>query len=518
MQISVNVTIKIQTFLKKHKRVILCILCFLAMLRIFFFSAIFPFFNNVDEQAHFDTVVKYSKGHLPHKEKDNYEYETAKFIVLYGSPEYFHSSKNFNFTGIPPPLWTFDREQLSSHKKEQLDKYINKQIGEWTTIKNHEAFSPPLYYTIAGIWYNLLKISGFKGGNLLYGIRFLNVFLYGILFYLAYLICKNTNKNNIAMQFGILLLLTFFPQDVFFSISSDVLSPLLCLLSLYLLIKISKSNRSSLFHLITGIAVSAAFLTKFTNLPILIIFIILIIIRIRKLLNEERLKEQLPKLFLLVFGCLLPIIFWLGWNSFVLGDITGNAAKLRYQGVTVKPLAEIWNHPIFTINGLSIFVIDTIITFWRGEFVWGLQRIASVEADFFYFISSCIFIPVSVISALVLKDDYSPEHRFFNYISILYLFLSILLLVMLSIMFDFGPSVCPSREYPYFSNGRLILGALIPFLILYVDGLRVIVTRISARINPLLIVLLICILIMFSQIYITYPVFISNYNWFHMYQ
>ena len=116
MQISISFTSEIQTFLKKHKRVILCILCVLAMFRIFFFSALFPFFNNVDEQAHFDTVVKYSKGYLPDKEKDNYEYESAKLIVLYGSPEYFHSSKDFNFAGMHPPLWTYDRKQLSSHK------------------------------------------------------------------------------------------------------------------------------------------------------------------------------------------------------------------------------------------------------------------------------------------------------------------------------------------------------------------------------------------------------------------
>ena len=516
MQMSISFTTKIQTFLKNHKRVLLCILCSLAMLRIFFFSAIFPFFNNVDEQAHFDTVVKYSKGYLPHKENVNYEYESAKLIVLYGSPEYFYSSKDFNFAGIPSPLWTFDRKQLSSYNKEQIDKFINKQIVEWTIKNNLEAFSPPLYYAFAGMWYNLLKISGFKGGNLLYGIRFLNVFLYGILFYLAYLLCKNTNKNNLLMQFGILLLLTFFPQDVFYSINSDVLSPILCLLSLYLLIKISKSNRSSLFHLITGIAVSAAFLTKFTNLPILIIFIILIILRIRNLLNEKRLKEQLPKLLLLVLGCLLPIIFWLGRNSFVLGDITGNAAKIHYLGWTVKPLSELWNHPIFTLKGLTYFVSGVLMTFWRGEFVWGLQRISSVIADSFYVISSCIFIPVSIISTLASKEDYSPEQLFLNYISAFLFFFFIFLLAILSIIYDFGTCWYPSRDYPFFTSGRLILGAFLPFLILYWDGLRVTVTRISARINPLLIVLLICILIMFSEIYITYPVFISNYNWFHM--
>jgi hypothetical protein len=156
------------------------------------------------------------------------------------------------------------------------------------------------------------------------------------------------------------------------------------------------------------------------------------------------------------------------------------------------------------------------MTFWRGEFVWGLQRISSVIADSFYVISSCIFIPVSIISTLASKEDYSPEQLFLNYISAFLFFFFIFLLAILSIIYDFGTCWYPSRDYPFFTSGRLILGAFLPLLILYWDGLRVTVTRISARINPLLIVLLICILIMFSEIYITYPVFISNYNWFHM--
>jgi hypothetical protein len=49
--------------LNERKWVLL--LCVFAAIHVFIFSATFPFFNDVDEQAHFDLVVKYSHGHVP---------------------------------------------------------------------------------------------------------------------------------------------------------------------------------------------------------------------------------------------------------------------------------------------------------------------------------------------------------------------------------------------------------------------------------------------------------------------
>lgn len=511
-----NVISGIQTLLHSHKRLFLCALCLVAMLRIFFFSAAFPFFNNVDEQIHFDTVVKYSKGYFPQNADTFFEDESARLIVLYGSPEYFHSANDFNFSNMPPPLWSIDRDQLPAYERERMDRYIDRRMAEWTARKNIEALSPPVYYAVAGLWYDVLKIAGFKDGNVLYGIRFLNAFLYGILFYLAYLLCRTVSPNNIPMQAGVLLLLTFFPQDVFYGINSDVLSPLLCLLSLYMLFQIVNRERSHLFHFLTGTAVAATFLTKLTNVPVIIIFAAVLVIRSRKLLHEKRFKDQWAKLLLLVSASSLPIIFWLIRNYLNFGDLTGNAAKMNHLGWTVKPFAEIWNHPIFTFSGIAYFITDLLKTFWRGELVWGMQVIASAVTDYFFVISSLIFIPAGMIHTLASKDGYSPEHRVLNYTSALILFLYIFVLAALSVTFDFGACFYPSRENPFFTSGRLILGALLPFLILYWDGLSLMVTTISKRLNPVIVALLVGLFIMVAEIYLTYPVFESGYNWFHI--
>ena len=42
----------------RYERLIIAGLCLAAAIRVFAFSAAFPFFNNVDEQAHFDMVFE----------------------------------------------------------------------------------------------------------------------------------------------------------------------------------------------------------------------------------------------------------------------------------------------------------------------------------------------------------------------------------------------------------------------------------------------------------------------------
>ena len=53
------------TFGDSRERKIVLLLCALAAIHVFVFSAAFPLFNNVDEAAHFDLVLKYSRGDLP---------------------------------------------------------------------------------------------------------------------------------------------------------------------------------------------------------------------------------------------------------------------------------------------------------------------------------------------------------------------------------------------------------------------------------------------------------------------
>ena len=90
------------------------------------------------------------------------------------------------------------------------------------------------------------------------------------------------------------------------------------------------------------------------------------------------------------------------------------------------------------------------------------------------------------------------------------------LLVLLSLSFDFGNCPYPSREWPYFSSGRLMLGALVPFLIMYLGGLEVVLRwlRLSwARVPALMIF---AGFMATSQLALSIDVFASQFNWFHL--
>jgi Na+/proline symporter len=87
-------------------------------------------------------------------------------------------------------------------------------------------------------------------------------------------------------------------------------------------------------------------------------------------------------------------------------------------------------------------------------------------------------------------------------------------LALLSIQFDFGNCINPSRAHPYFTSGRLLSGALIPFAIVYVYGLFWACRRINTAL-PLIVLGLIVVFVTTSEILVNRVVFSSEHNWFH---
>ena len=87
-------------------------------------------------------------------------------------------------------------------------------------------------------------------------------------------------------------------------------------------------------------------------------------------------------------------------------------------------------------------------------------------------------------------------------------------LALLSIQFDFGNCINPSREHPYFTSGRLLSGALIPFAVVYVSGVSWVFRRINAA-SVLIALGLIVVLVTTSEVLVNRVVFVSEHNWFH---
>src|SRR5712671_3756049 len=93
-----------KTFANKGESILILLLCVAAATRVFIFAAAFPFFSNVDEDLHFDLVMRYSHGQPP-RSYDVLTNESISTIALYASPEFLLPPQYFPDGQIPPPLW-----------------------------------------------------------------------------------------------------------------------------------------------------------------------------------------------------------------------------------------------------------------------------------------------------------------------------------------------------------------------------------------------------------------------------
>lgn len=82
-----------------------------AAIRVLVFSAAFPFFNNVDERRHFDLVIKYAEGHVPHG-AELISLATLPYLSHYASPEFLSAPEDFE-GGYYGPMWKHPAEEIA---------------------------------------------------------------------------------------------------------------------------------------------------------------------------------------------------------------------------------------------------------------------------------------------------------------------------------------------------------------------------------------------------------------------
>jgi hypothetical protein len=490
-----------------HELIIILLLCITAALRVFLFNAAFPFFNNVDEESHFDLVYKYSHGQIPKASIEDYRRQAIELIILYKTPEYLAEVGQYPDGIVPPPI--------AEHPNPRETAEFNNLVTMWQLkIKNPEAGSFPVYYTIAGLWCAFGRLLGMDGVSLLYWIRFLNAPLFAVFVWFCYLIGRNCFQNNHLQRIALPLIAAFFPQDVFYTINNDAISPLLFAVSLFMLLQLYLEEKSYAYHFVAGLIVAATFLAKISNIIVLVLFGLITILKL-KILSCDK-KTNIFRLISLLAATVIPIAVWLTRNQFVLGAITGSSEKIDYLGWTVKPFGQLWSHPILKPSGFVYFIKELTKTFWRGELVWYRTPMALSGMDLFYIVSSIIFIFASGLGLAISWKKAEEHHRTIILISFLTVASSVFVLAVLSMLYDFGECLYPSLEKPYFISGRLISGAILPFLIIYIDGLRQFFFRLKDSLYPLVVVAAVAIIITCSEILLTLDVFKSQYNWFHL--
>jgi hypothetical protein len=432
-----------------------------AGLRVLLGAACLPFFTNVDEWAHFDLVYKYARGYRPQRDSQRYSEGSIPYLALYWSPEYFKPRGNAPPGAVPPPL--FERPRAVQ------EAAVAAALSDPPRF-NHEAYSPPVYYLLAGGWFNLGEWLGVRGGSLLYWVRFLNAPLYAGLIVGAYVFCRRFYPGRPAAAWAVPVLVAFFPQDVFYTINSDVVSPALFLTAFGLLLEWDRRERAPAWlGAAAGLSTAAVVLVKYSNVAILAVFGL---VWVRRLTRRDGAPAALGAVALA-----LPLGVWFFHNQMELGDAFGTALKTQQLHWSPKPLSEIFDHPLFTPGGLGYFATELVERYWRGEIVWHLRVLALAPADWFFVAATALALCAAALRRFARGSRVPEPERRADTLCWLALAASVGLLVALSLRYDFGDCPYPSRERPYFVSGRLLIGTLVPFLVLFVSGLEFLAER-----------------------------------------
>ena len=490
---------------KSSEKKFVLLLCVAAAIHVFVFCAAFPFFNNVDEPAQFDLVLEYSHGHAPRGETATSK-EASLYLAIFCSCAYLGPAGG----GPSPPLpWTLPADQMK--------QAVAINSAGWQTTKNYEGSEPPLYYALAGAWWDVGKCLGFSLGSLLYWIRFLNIVFVVALVWLSYGAAKIVFPENQFVRLAVPLLVALMPQSAFYSIGNDVLSPI-CFGGLFLcVIKWFRAEHLSVrLGAITGLVFAATYLTKMTNLPLLAVAAVAIFLAIARTHGTP--GKAMPALVTFFCCAVPPILGWMLWSKLNYGDLTGSKLKMEHFGWTLKPFSQWWHHPIFSPIGVWTYLSGQLSTFWQGEFEWyypPLGRPMALPGT--AAIYTLLTFAVTVVASPALLPNKNPDQsqRHALQLNLACCGTTLAFFALASVIYDFHDCVNPSRQHPFFQAGRMMLGTLIPFLLLFACGIDRALNRFGNRTKFTVLTVLVLVMLV-VEIATNWPAFPNQYNWFHL--
>ncbi len=471
-----------------------------AALRIWIFSAAFPFFTNVDEHKHVDMVFKYARGQLPRPGADAFESETGVLLGILGSPEYQLPPAS----PAPPPPWHRPAAEMLA-KLERDQAFLAFRA-------NKEAFQPPGYYATAAAWLWVGRGLGLQSGALLYWVRGLGGLAALLLVLLGWAGLRRAYPGDRLVSLGVPLLIAVFPLDAVCYVTRDALTPLFAGAVFLLALRLARAPDSpAVWYAATGLLTALACLTQYTNVAL---FGACAVVSLYALADGARGSARRLRLVWLWGLALAPLALWLLRNQLLFGDPTASALKAQRLGWQPKPFASWLDHPLFTPSGWIAFLGGLVPKFWRGELVWRREILAWPAADAVYTATSLLFVPLAALAWWRQRAARPAES-----LALAVLTLSVGCLATLSLLYVFPEDGNPSAARPWFDHGRLIAGALLPFLLLYVRGLQVATAwlppRAAARVAWCVLAGVAAVALS-SEILLTRPVFASAYNAYHL--
>lgn len=483
------------------RRLILIAALILGAVKVFAFNLAMPPFNNSDEHQHADLVDRYSRGIWPHEPRPLMDPVFLRRMIPYESPEYLYSRASMPGLDVNRPL-----HQMPGALR---DRVLAIRFDRWSKAVNHETHSPPVYYALAGLWTAALRpIWPFSDARSLYIPRLLNVPLY-VLFLLAlHRLARLTAPHRPDWATAAVVLAVMMPVQVFYGINSDVLlPPLFAWAMVALLIFHRAASCSAVLAAIAGLLTAAAFLTKYTAVPIAIL---LGLVLLSKLRSQRRSWSGI----LIAAACAaIPVLLVFARNQHFLGDWTGAAYKMEALGWKARSLQgwlSIHEHPIWQPWGHWYFLRQFMSCLWIGELHWGGQPLT------FNWLTGLLILaplPLWLLAALPADAAHRLKDAWMLWIALL---CSLLTLVWLSLAIDYTHSLQPVPSMPFLPNARMVSGCLAAAMILLVNGLGRLLTTIKSGVSPMRVLLAVGPVMIGAELALMYPVILSQWNFFHV--
>jgi hypothetical protein len=316
------------------------------------------------------------------------------------------------------------------------------------------------------------------------------------------------------IAYAVPAMVAFFPSTIFFSINNDVLCPRVVLIAIWMLLRWYEAPTSGSWTLMTGLMVSACLLVKLTNVAVYLVLAVVIVMKLIEAQRNGEFWKRFPSLFLLSLFAIAPVACWMSYNRFAIGDWTGTSEKVQHLGWTPKPWASMLDHPLFTFTGQKVYWTRLCTSFYAGDMNWhGQPWMTFYPLNVFAWLSFAILL-IGIFAYLSkARQALVQDLRLVGIASVLLMTGSIGFLWFLSLRFDFGTCIYPSRDYPYFNSGRLTYGILVPFLAYYAYGVMTL-ARSNQYVTGILLAASVVILIP-AQVILFQQTVISQSNWLH---
>ncbi|MBW2447052.1 MAG: hypothetical protein JRG83_14130 [Deltaproteobacteria bacterium] len=482
----------------RRKQAAIAALAGIAALRVLLLAAAFPFFHQVDEHQHVDTIHRWSRGQLPGAEAAYLSEPVIDWALEFGSFEYLEAN--------PPPPY------LARPGARPDSPWVPEVRAAFASVVNQEAESPPTYYAAAALWYKAGELA-FEGVDLLLWVRALNALVLAALIVLAHAWLRRRAPDDPLLYWGVPALLAFFPQDAFYGIGPDGFCALMGGLAFVGAVEAASPGPRTVGRDVTaGVAVALAFLAKYTNAIYGGVLVVALALRMGSASGRGEAGTRVAARIALAGGVAAALSgAWLLRNQLVVGDALATARKVAHLEWTPLPWSDFLSHPIFGPAGFSEWAPTTLALFWRGEFRWLAEPMTLPGLDGALALVSAVCLAFGAASAW----RAARRGAWLEPLALLTTLAGFATLAMLSARFAFTDWGNPTRAHPYFTEGRLVLGVLLPFSVVFVRGIGQAFSRLHPAVPWAALGLWIA-LVTATDFAVAAPAFASPWNWFHL--